>query len=368
MAHRFGISLATVQLWLQRAGERPLAAIDWSDRSSAPHRTRRTGASVEDLIVGLRRELQETSALGEYGAEAIHRDLLIRQPEGSVPSARTIGRILERRGVLDGRRRVRRPAPPPGWYLPDLAARRVELDSFDVVDGLYLRGQPELGILTAISLHGGWPGAWPEFGMRAGRVVEAVTEHWQRAGLPAYAQFDNDTRFIGGHAWPDSIGPVIRLCLSLGVTPVFAPPHEVGFQAAIEAFNGRWQAKVWARTWEPTLASLQIRSDAYVAASLARSVARIEAAPARQPFPHREPRPGAVLGRLVFLRRTSEAGIVSILGHRFPVSPDWPHCLVRGELDIDARRLRFFALRRREPTLQPLLSELPYQPPVRWSR
>ena len=104
------------------------------------------------------------------------------------------------------------------------------------------------------------------------------------------------------------------------------------------------------------------------AASLARSVARIEAAPARQPFPHREPRPGAVLGRLVFLRRTSEAGIVSILGHRFPVSPDWPHRLVRGELDIDARRLRFFALRRREPTLQPLLSELPYQPPVRWSR
>ncbi len=39
----------------------------------------------------------------------------------------------------------------------------------------------------------------------------------------------------------------IRLCLSLGVTAVFAPPRETGFQAAVESFNARWQAKVWQR-------------------------------------------------------------------------------------------------------------------------
>jgi len=39
----------------------------------------------------------------------------------------------------------------------------------------------------------------------------------------------------------------MRTCLRLDVTPVFAPPRESGFQAAIENFNGRWQAKVWAR-------------------------------------------------------------------------------------------------------------------------
>jgi hypothetical protein len=51
--------------------------------------------------------------------------------------------------------------------------------------------------------------------------------------------FDNDTRFQGPHQFPDAIGRVARLCLSLDIVPVFAPVHEHGFQAAIEAFNGR---------------------------------------------------------------------------------------------------------------------------------
>jgi len=301
---------------------------------------------------------------------AIRRELVARPglPE-PVPSVRTIHRILDRRGALDAGRRVRRLPPPPGWYLPEVAAHRAELDSFDIVDGLYLRGSPELGILTAISLHGGLPGAWPAFGMRVAQIVPALIEHWRLFGLPGYAQFDNDGRFIGGLARPDSIGPVIRLCLALGVVPVFAPPHETGFQAAIEAFNGRWQQKLWARFWDPTLADLQVRSDAYVAACRGRSAVRIESAPPRDPFP-----PGPIdllrppAGRLIFLRRTTEAGGVSVLGHRFPVDRNWPYRLVRGELDLDARRIRFFALRRRDPGVQPLLAEAPYLPPERWSR
>lgn len=318
----------------------------------------------------LRSELRETSVLGEYGAEAIRLALLERADlPWPVPTCRTIGRILERRGVLDGQRRVRRPAPPPGWYLPDLAARDVELDSVDIVDGLYLKGGPELGILTAISLHGGLPGAWPDAGMTARKAVVALIGHWRSFGLPGYAQFDNDTRFIGGNAWPDSIGPIIRLCLALRVTPVFAPPNETGFQAAIESFNGRWQAKLWARFWDPDLAELRRRSDAYVDAARRRSAVRIEAAPPRRPFPG-GPAEFHVsrTGRLVFLRRTSESGSVSILGHRIGVDAGWVHRLVRGELDIEAERLRFYGLRRREPAHQPLIAEVPYSPPARWYR
>ena len=72
-------------------------------------------------MLTLRRELKDTSALGEYGAEAMRRER-IRLRLRQVPAVRTIGRILDRRGALDGRKRVRRPAPPPGWYLPDLAS------------------------------------------------------------------------------------------------------------------------------------------------------------------------------------------------------------------------------------------------------
>jgi len=73
-------------------------------------------------------------------------------------------------------------------------------------------------------------------------------EHWRAVGLPGYAQFDNDAIFEGAQVHPDTIGRVTRTCLSLGVIPVFVPPRETGFQAAIEGFNGLWQAKVWARS------------------------------------------------------------------------------------------------------------------------
>lgn len=369
-ARRFGVSLSTVQHWLKRAADRPLAGVDWSDLPRVARRVSRTRIDIEDRILDIRRVLRAESVLGEYGPAAIRRELEQQADlAGPIPSLRTIARILERRGALDARRRVRRPAPPAGWYLPDLRRRLVELDSFDVISGLRLKGGVDLDILTGISLHGGLMAAWPTAGVSARLTVDALAEHWRSVGRPGYAQFDNDTRFIGGHAHPNSIGPVIRFCLAVDVVPVFAPPVEMGFQAAVEALNGRWQRQLWARFWNPTLAELQARSAAYVAASRARSAVRIEAAPARTPFPTDQidlSRPPA--GRLVFLRRTSDTGSVAILGRRYPVDPRWPHRLVRAELELDARRLSFFALRRRDPDDQPLLSEVAFEPPARWYR
>ncbi|MBV8232721.1 MAG: hypothetical protein JO329_22290 [Planctomycetaceae bacterium] len=58
----------------------------------------------------------------------------------------------------------------------------------------------------------------------------------------------------------------MRLCLSLAIIPVFAPPRETGFQAAIENFNGRWQAKVWARITHESLAGVQAQAGKFIAA------------------------------------------------------------------------------------------------------
>ena len=364
MAREFRVSLRTVQRWLARAGDEPLDTVDWSSRSSRPHRVERTRVELEDLILELRRELRETSILGEYGAVAIQRALVYHELPRPVPSVRTIGRILERRGALDARRRVRRPAPPAGWYLPDLAARTVELDSFDVIEGLRLRGGLHLDVLTAISLHGALSAAWVQSGVSAASTSRALSDHWRSVGLPGYVQFDNDARFYGSHAKPDVFGPVVRLCLALGVVPVFVPPRETGFQASIESFNGRWQAKVWARFWSEDLAELVTRSDRYLDALTRRHAVRIESAPFRRPIPvgwqpdlRATPR-----GRLVFLRRTSSVGTASVFGRTYEVDSNWSYRLVRAELDLEERALRFFALRRREPADQPLLREVAYLP------
>ena len=364
VANRFHVSLATVHYWFRRARRQRLDRMDWGDRPPIAHHTRRTAPATEDLILALRRELKESSALGEYGDAAIQRELQARQFT-PLPSRRTIARILERRGVLDGQRRVRRPPPPPGWYLPQVAQGQSELDSFDLVEGLVIEGGIEVEVLNGISLHGGLIASWPEGPITAQRAADALLEHWRAFGLPAYAQFDNDTRFQGAHQFPDSVGRVSRLCLSLNVTPVFAPPRETGFQAAVENLNGRWQAKVWGRFHHDSLSALQLQSARYVAACRQRAAQRLEGAPQRRPFPSswKADLQAPLQGRLIFLRRTTEQGQVHLMGRTFLVAPNWPHRLVRAEVDLDKDRICFYALRRREPSAQPLLQTCDYPVP-----
>ena len=366
VARQFGVRLATVQRWLQRAQDQRLDRVDWAAQPRTPHHTQRTVPALEDLVLTLRHDLQTTSDLGEFGAVAIHAALKARG-EPAIPSVRTIGRILDRRGALDGKRRVRRRPPPPGWYLPEVARRAAELDSFDVVEGLVIKAGPQVEVFNGISLHGGLVASWPSTAISARTTVEHLIEHWRVVGLPGYAQFDNDTRFQGPHQWADVVSRVMRLCLSLEVVPVFAPPRESGFQAAIESYNGRWQAKVWARFPYESLAALQAQSVKYVTASRTRGAVRLEGAPERRPFPRdwhldlqAPPR-----GCLIFLHRTTETGAITLLGHPLPIHPLWPHRLVRCEVDLTAGVIRVFALRRRDPTQQPLLLELPYALPDR---
>lgn len=364
VARRFGVSLSIVQRWVQRAGGRRLDRVDWSDRSHRPRRLRRAAPEMEARVLTLRRALREESDLGEFGAVAIHR-ALVEAGAPRIPAVRTIGRILERRGALDGHKRIRRPPPPLGWYLPDVAAGQAELDSFDIVEGLVIAGGHEVEVLNGLSLHGGLPDSWPGPPVRASTVVQALTERWRANGVPTYAQFDNDTRFQGAHHFPDTVGRVTRCCLSLGVVPVFVPPQEPGFQAAIENYNGRWQAKVWARFHHADYRALQARSARYVAALRQRLAVRWERAPARRRFSpawqlNLQARPR---GRLIFIRRADEDGRVEFLGHRWTVAAHWGHRLIRAELDLDADQIHFYALRRRAPAEQPLLHTAAYRFP-----
>ena len=220
-------------------------------------------------------------------------------------------------------------------------------------------------VLTGISLHGALPVVWPERSLSSRSIVELLVEHWRQVGLPGYAQFDNDNRFCGPKQHADVVGRVSRLCLSLDVTPVFVPPNETGFQAAIESLNGRWQTGVWTRFEHRVLRGLKSRSHKYVTAAREKVAARIEAAPSRRPFPkrwrldlqkHRQ-------GTLIYIRRTNGRGQASLLGHPFPVDRHWVHRLVRAEVDLKARQINFYALRRRDPTEQPILNTIAYELP-----
>jgi transposase-like protein len=68
VARQFHVSPATVHHWVRHAHGQRLDRVDWSDRSRIPHTTQRTDATIEDLVLEVRRQLQATSDLGFHGA------------------------------------------------------------------------------------------------------------------------------------------------------------------------------------------------------------------------------------------------------------------------------------------------------------
>lgn len=295
----------------------------------------------------LRRWLARHDALGYVGPAAIRRVLLA---DGrAAPSARTIARILRRAGVTP-QERHRRPPPPPGWYLPAVAAGQAELDQLDVVEGLHLRGHGPVEVLTGISLWGKLALAHPALtGWRVESIGPRLRAHWQQWGAPDYLQMDNDTRFAGSSRAVRRLGRLIRFCLAHGVVPVFAPPRETGFQAAVESFNALWQAKVWQRFRHRDLRQLRARNRAFLAAHHLLH---------RQAPALRCTAPWSPADTIVFLRRTDHRGRIWLLGSCLTAAAHWPHRLVRAELNVHTERLRLHALRRRDPSHQPLLKAL----------
>lgn len=366
VAADFGVSMGAVVHWVERARGKRMDRVRF-DNHKPGRAWNRTPSDLEARILTARRVLRKSSVLGEYGPDAISLALQAAASLEPVPSRTTIYRVLERHGMLDGVHRQRRPPPPKGWYLPDLAGGQAELDSFDFIEDLKIAGGPLVSVLTGTSLHGALADAWVMERPSAQATLQALLERWRQEGLPTYAQFDNDTIFQGAHQFADTVGRISRLCLALQVIPVFAPPREPGFQNAIEGFNGLWQSKVWQRHHCADIASLAAVSARYIAAYRGKTTIRREAAPNRRPFPKRFKLDLAapLTGRMIFVRRSDDHGTAHLLGHAFAVDDQWLHRLIRCEVDFTHQRIHFYALRRRDPEHQPLLRELPYHRPTK---
>lgn len=359
VARDLKVDVSTVSYWVSRTRGRRLDRVDLSNRK--PGRAwNRTNRKVERKIVSLRSKLSD-GVLGEFGAEAIAEALRTRTDQ--CPSRATINRVLARHGKQDGARRIRRPAPPKGWYLPAVAAREAEIDCFDFIEDLKIAKGPMTDVLTAQSVHGALTDAWVVGGKSTKKTVFLLLKRWRRDGLPEYAQFDNDTVFQGAHQFPDTVGGVSRLCLQLGIIPVFAPPAEHGPQNVIESYNNLWQEKVWQRHHVGTIAQLQVHSDRYVAAHRARHAAKVDNTPARRPLPasFRFDLQAPLSGMMIYIRRTNERGEVrNVLGRVLAIDPAWRHRLVRCEVDFTGKEIRCFGLRRRAPAEQPHLITINY--------
>jgi len=172
VARQFHMSASMVCRWVERIRGNRLDRAVFANRK--PGRAwNRTATQLESRILEVRQELRERSVLGEYGACAIEAALTAEQ--AVVPSLATIKRVLARHGAVDRARRLRRPAPPRGWYLPPVAVGQVELDSFDWIEDLKIAAGPLVQVLTGVALWASQADAWAEPSRRTEIVLARLS-------------------------------------------------------------------------------------------------------------------------------------------------------------------------------------------------
>jgi hypothetical protein len=111
------------------------------------------------------------------------------------------------------------------------------LQQMDLVGPRYLVGGSRFYFLNIIDTENHYVGVFPIKDKRSITIARTYARYWATYGIPDYLQMDNELPFRGSNRYPRSLGIVLRLALSQGVTPIFIPPSEPWRNGVIEKFN-----------------------------------------------------------------------------------------------------------------------------------
>lgn len=237
IAKSLGRSRPWVYKWVERY-EASSTQIDWcADQARAPHSNpRQLSREVVEAVKLARLHLYNQGLF--CGAQAISWELA-ELGLSSLPSLRTINRILSREGLTH--RRTGR-YEPKGKKYPQLSAQGAnEVHQTDYVGPCYLRGPVRFYSLNSVDLGTGRCAITPVLSKAGQETLDAIWSHWCRLGIPEHQQVDNEAVFYGSRRYPRGMGILIRLCLAHGVEPWFIPPAEPWRNGVIEKFNDHYR-------------------------------------------------------------------------------------------------------------------------------
>src|ERR1041385_6968686 len=239
IARKMQRSRRWVHRWIERY-EPDTPKLSLQNHSRAPKQ--REGVYSERIkkMVLHSREERERGKRAKYqyalvSAQAIYYEL--RELHVSpLPSPRTIHRWLKRAGQI--RERKARKAPNPTY--PVLSCQAVnDVQELDFKGPFYLQDhthkyylmvlRDKMSKKTALR-------ALATKGMDA--ILDFLVSAWQNMGCPRYLKMDNCLDFRGSNLYPRSPSKLMRVCLDLGVQPVFIPLREPWRNGVVENLNG----------------------------------------------------------------------------------------------------------------------------------
>ena len=322
----------------------------WAEERSRrpPPSSRQLSASLETAIVTTRRSLQQRELF--CGAQAIAWELA--ELGLTPPSLRTINRVLERHGLV-----TRAPGAytPTGTAYPAIPAERPgQIHQTDFVGPCFLRGAGRFYSLHSVDVATGRCGVQQLPNRSSQPTLDAIWAIWQRLGIPQHQQVDNEMVFFGSRTHPRGLGPLIRLCLAMGVEPWFIPPAEPWRNGVVEKFNDRW------RQFGPLRHALTSRTEVDRAnhtfedrhnahyrysklggrtpnAALAASAVPLRFPTQSQAPQHPLPKPAH--GRYHAIRFVRHDGKIDLFGEGLRVPPEAVHAYVRATVDVGQQRL-----------------------------
>ena len=239
IARKMQRSRRWVYRWINRY-ERDSPTVSLQDYSRAPKHLRWAYPErIKRMVIQIRQE-RERGKRAKYqyalvSAQSIYYEL--RELHVSpLPSPRTIHLWLKQADRIPERKSQKAPNPT----YPALPCQAVnDVQELDFKGPFYLKDHSHKYYLVALrdklskktALR-----ALANKGMDA--ILDFLVSAWQKMGCPKHLKMDNCLDFRGSNLYPRSPSKLVRVCLDLGVQPIFIPLREPWRNGVVENLNG----------------------------------------------------------------------------------------------------------------------------------
>ncbi len=240
IARQLNKSRLWVHRWIKRYDARfPEESLQ--NRSCAPKASKATyPKKIKDVVLRSRKE-RETGKRPAYkyaliGAEAIYYELR-ELGISPLPAVRTIHAWLKQAGFIKERKGKTKKLANPTY--PVLSCKTVNaIQELDLKGPFYLQGSSQKYYLVVLrDVYGKKVALQVLTEKEMAPLIDFLVEAWQTTGRPKRLQMDNGLEFRGSNRYPRSLGKLSRVCLDLGVEPVFIPTREPWRNGVIENLN-----------------------------------------------------------------------------------------------------------------------------------
>lgn len=365
IANRIKRSRRWVHKWVKRARE---TGRRWA-RSQSRRRHHPGGYSktAKKAVIRARQQLSKAGA-GCHGARAISVWLNHTAQMEQAPSASTVQRMLHEAELI-GATAKSDVARPCVLVRSDYVLHEMDWTERYLPNGTKMYAFHTLDVATR-GLHQT---------LSTDKTGQTVRQHgleaWERQGLPHGLQMDNDAAFCGGYKVPRVFGGFVRLCLYVGVEPIFTPLAEPEFNGAVEFVNGLWSHRFWNRhhfnfpcdvrrlrprflDWythdyfPPAVQPHTVAECMALHPRLTLTAAHVSALPLHDQLP-------ITTGHVHFMRHIDQYGDISLLNETWHVHKHWAGHYAFATVSTRQQRLYIYLVRSSLPCLQ-LLKQLDY--------